>query len=159
LKGEPQWQKGLLEQAGKNGVLYIDEVNLLDDHIVNMILDVASTGLLVLEREGMDRPEIPVSFTLVATMNPEEGALRPQLLDRFGLHVPSSAEADADVRRDILLTVLRFEEERTWPSSEWLAQGAELDARRCEELDAARKRVRDVAMPTETAALIGRIAA
>lgn len=159
MQGKPEIQKGLLEQAGKNGVLYIDEVNLLDDHVINLILDVVSTGLLVVQREGMDRPEIPVSFTLVGTMNPEEGALRPQLLDRFGLLVPMSAELDPVVRRDILLTVLRFEEERALPNSEWLQQGAARDEEHRHTLESVRNNVRDVRLTDEAASLCARIAA
>lgn len=108
MKGKAQEQEGLLEEA--NGkLLYIDEVNLLDDHIVNVILDVTSTGVLVVQREGL-RHEKQVQFTLVGTMNPEEGGLRPQLLDRFGLMVSVKPESNKDVRRDILQTVLRFDE-------------------------------------------------
>jgi magnesium chelatase subunit I len=83
VKGELEPQIGLLEEAD-GGLLYVDEVNLLDDHIVNIILDVTSTGVLVVQREGKSEQK-PVSLTLVGTMNPEEGGLRPQLLDRFGL--------------------------------------------------------------------------
>src|SRR5262245_20775657 len=80
-KGKPEVNPGLLEVA--NGrLLYVDEVNLLDDHIVNLILDVASTGVLDVQREGFSR-NVETRFTLVGTMNPEEGILRPQLLDRF----------------------------------------------------------------------------
>ena len=82
MQSKPEWQKGLLEEA--NGtLLYIDEVNLLDDHIVNIILDVTSTGVLVVQREGKSDQK-QIQLTLVGTMNPEEGGLRPQLLDRFG---------------------------------------------------------------------------
>jgi len=81
LKGRASWQVGLLEEAD-GGILYVDEVNLLDDHIVNLILDVASTGVLVVQREGQQR-RCRVGFTLVGTMNPEEGGLRPQLLGSF----------------------------------------------------------------------------
>jgi len=108
MRANPTPQKGLLEEA--NGkLLYIDEVNLLDDHIINIILDVTSTGMLVTQREGLDQQQ-QVSFTLVGTMNPEEGNLRPQLLDRFGLMVRASAEMDLDKRRQILRTVLAFDE-------------------------------------------------
>ena len=86
LNRRPVPQPGLLEQAGEMGMLYIDEVNLLDDHIVNLILDVASTGHLSVQYESQDAQK-RLSFALVGTMNPEEGLLRPQLLDRFGLIV------------------------------------------------------------------------
>jgi magnesium chelatase subunit I len=108
MRKNPLPKKGLLEEA--NGkLLYIDEVNLLDDHIVNIILDVTSTGMLVVQREGLDQQQ-QVSLTLVGTMNPEEGNLRPQLLDRFGLMVQVRAEADEDQRRQLLQTVLNFDE-------------------------------------------------
>ncbi|MBD2039248.1 AAA family ATPase [Microcoleus sp. FACHB-672] len=108
MKSKAVPQEGLLEQA--NGrLLYIDEVNLLDDHIVNIILDVTSTGVLVVQREGQSNQK-PVSFTLVGTMNPEEGGLRPQLLDRFGLMVSVTAETNEAERTMILQTVLEFDE-------------------------------------------------
>ncbi|BAZ18137.1 magnesium-chelatase, subunit I [Calothrix sp. NIES-4071] len=105
-KAEPQ--PGLLEEAN-NSLLYIDEVNLLDDHIVNIILDVTSTRVLVVQREGQSY-EKPISFTLVGTMNPEEGGLRPQLLDRFGLMVNVTTESNEAERTMILQTVLEFDE-------------------------------------------------
>lgn len=107
MQSEVVPQKGLLEEA--NGtLLYIDEVNLLDDHIVNIILDVTSTGVLVVQREGQSEQK-PVYFTLVGTMNPEEGGLRPQLLDRFGLMVNVEAEKEEAERINILKTVLEFD--------------------------------------------------
>lgn len=105
MKGEATWQPGLLEEA--NGtLLYVDEVNLLDDHIVNLILDVTSTGILVVQRDGGRREE-PINFTLVGTMNPEEGGLRPQLLDRFGMMV--NVKAESDQRAEVLEAVLAFD--------------------------------------------------
>ncbi len=99
-------QQGLLEEA--NGkLLYIDEVNLLDDHIVNIILDVTSTGILVIEREGRDAKK-EIKFTLVGTMNPSEGGLRPQLLDRFGLMVDVMTETE-EIRLEILQSVLDYD--------------------------------------------------
>jgi magnesium chelatase subunit I len=108
MSGRPKRQIGLLEEVN-NKLLYIDEVNLLDDHIVNIILDVTSTGVLVIQREGQD-DQLQVKFLLVGTMNPEEGNLRPQLLDRFGLAVSVTAETDPELRRQILETVLDFDE-------------------------------------------------
>jgi len=108
MKGKPQWQDGLLVEADRK-LLYVDEVNLLDDHIVNIILDVTSTGVLVIQREGKSE-EVSLAFTLVGTMNPEEGGLRPQLLDRFGLMVGVTTETEIDQRREILNTVLAFDE-------------------------------------------------
>jgi|GEM_PF-531837 len=109
MEGRPVKQEGLLMKAdGK--ILYIDEVNLLDDHIVNIILDVTSTGVLVVQRDNRDDDPVNIRFTLVGTMNPNEGSLRPQLLDRFGLMVNVEAETDSDKRAEILQTVLDFDE-------------------------------------------------
>ena len=135
--GNPEEKPGLLQKAGVAGMLYIDEVNLLDDHIINLILDVASTNVLVVEREGMDK-EIPVSFSLVGTMNPEEGALRPQLLDRFGLFMDMRAEANPAVRAAILRTVLRFDVERNQDYSIWLDEGKNHDSQRKAVIESAK---------------------
>jgi magnesium chelatase subunit I len=108
LEGRQEWQDGLLVEADGNA-LYIDEVNLLDDHIVNLILDVTSTGVLVIERSG--HPERRrVQFLLIGTMNPNEGLLRPQLIDRFGLMVEMTAETAAEERVRILEGVLTYDE-------------------------------------------------
>ncbi|WP_433190196.1 AAA family ATPase [Actinoallomurus sp. CA-150999] len=157
MRGEPQRLPGLLEQAN-GGVLYIDEVNLLDDHLVDIILDVASTGFLVVQREGLDLPEVPVSFTLVGTMNPEEGGLRPQLLDRFGMVVPVSAEKGTARREEILLTVLRFERESVEDGSAWIAEGRERDGRWFGRLVAARARCAAVEVPVPMVRLCAQIA-
>ncbi|MBB5083070.1 AAA family ATPase [Nonomuraea endophytica] len=159
MRGDTEEQPGLLEQAGEQGVLYVDEVNLLDDHIVNLILDVVSTGLLVVQREGLDKPAIPVTFTLVGTMNPEEGTLRPQLLDRFGLLVPISAETSAETRNEVLKTVLRFDVERAKERSGWLEDGAALDRAHRERIAAAREAARGMPVREELTILCARIAA
>jgi len=116
MLGQLESKMGLLEEA-HDRVLYIDEVNLLDDHIVNIILDVTSTGVLVVQREGKSE-EKAVSFTLVGTMNPEEGGLRPQLLDRFGLMVSVTAETEKNNRLEILQTVIDFDEALSHHSDE-----------------------------------------
>lgn len=153
MAGNPEWKKGLLQQAGDTGMLYIDEVNLLDDHIINLILDVASTGVLVVEREGIDDWQVDVSFTLVGTMNPDEGPLRPQLLDRFGLFVPVTAETDPEQRRKILFNVLKFDIEREKERSDWLDQGRLDDRQERAKLERARKA--SVAIePTDDPALL-----
>jgi magnesium chelatase subunit I len=97
--GEKRFERGILGTAHRN-VLYVDEVNLLDDHIVDLLLDVAATGVNVVEREGLSVVH-PARFILVGTMNPEEGDLRPQLLDRFGLCVPVGGLVDIDQRVEI----------------------------------------------------------
>ncbi|MEI6064411.1 MAG: AAA family ATPase [Pseudanabaena sp. ELA748] len=109
--GELIPKKGLLEQAHES-ILYIDEVNLLDDRIVNIILDVSSTGILNIEQEGQDEKNKQIDFCLVGTMNPNEGGLRPQLLDRFGLMVQVVTEQDEAKRSQILKNVLLYEAER-----------------------------------------------
>lgn len=126
MEGTPEEQMGLLEKAS-GGMLYVDEVNLLDDHIVNIILDAASTGVLTVQREAIDK-ERRVEFALIGTMNPEEGGLRPQLLDRFGLHVIVSAEQDPQKRAEILRVVLKMDEARSAPASDFLAAGRGADA-------------------------------
>jgi magnesium chelatase subunit I len=151
MRGKAKPRPGLLEEAGSTGMLYIDEVNLLDDHIVNLILDVTSTGILPIQREMLDR-QLEVSFTLVGTMNPEEGGLRPQLLDRFALMVPVEAERDLDRRRKILETVLRFDEaRRTQRRRTWLERGLRADAAKRERLERARNRFDDTRVPREIA--------
>src|SRR5215211_8505566 len=117
IHSQPVRHPGLLEQATETGVLYIDEVNLLDDHIVNLILDAASTGHLLVQRDGMAE-QLTVSFSLVGTMNPEEGLLRPQLLDRFGLMADVRVLADREQRRQILQTVLDFDDALSRAGSE-----------------------------------------
>ena len=80
-----KFELGVLAQANR-GILYVDEINLLDDHIVDLLLDSAAMGVNTVEREGISFSH-PANFILVGTMNPEEGELRPQLLDRFGFSV------------------------------------------------------------------------
>jgi magnesium chelatase subunit I len=148
MASKTEWQDGLL-QAANGQLLYVDEVNLLDDHIVNIILDVTSTGVLVVQRDGNDRQPENVAFTLVGTMNPEEGGLRPQLLDRFGLMVSVSAESDRAQRVKILQNVLKFDEERSNPSA-WLDKArAENEARRV-KLEQAKKQFDRVEISEQT---------
>lgn len=153
-------EPGLLEEA--NGrILYIDEVNLLDDHIVNIILDVTATGVLVTQREGL-RDEKNVAFTLVGTMNPEEGGLRPQLLDRFGLMVNVIAETDEEKRSQILHTVLDFDRERFLRQQDkptpLVDKASKEDKRYMQRLLTARKRLYDVVVPKGIARLCVQIA-
>ena len=104
-EGKKVLQPGVLAEAHQ-GILYVDEINLLDDHIVDIILDAAASGMNRVEREGISFCH-PASFILVGTMNPEEGDLRPQLLDRFGLCVEVVSEKDPELR-----VVLMEERER-----------------------------------------------
>lgn len=99
-QGEKAFQPGLLAQANR-GYLYIDEVNLLEDHIVDLLLDVAQSGENVVEREGLSIRH-PARFVLVGSGNPEEGELRPQLLDRFGLSVEVRSPDDIEERIEVI---------------------------------------------------------
>jgi magnesium chelatase subunit D len=98
--GETVFRPGLLD-AAHGGVLYVDEVNLLPDHLVDVLLDVATSGINVVERDGVSHAH-EARFVLVGSMNPEEGELRPQLLDRFGLSVAIAAPADPGHRAEIV---------------------------------------------------------
>lgn len=115
--GEKHFEPGLLKEADGN-ILYVDEVNLLEDHIVDVLLDAAAMGVNHVEREGISF-EHPSRFVLVGTMNPEEGNLRPQLLDRFGLCVRVKGEQDPEVRREIVERRLAFETDPEKFSHEW----------------------------------------
>ncbi len=105
--GEKRFEPGLLARVDR-GVLYVDEVNLLEDHIVDLLLDSAAMGLNVVEREGVSHVH-RARFVLVGTMNPEEGELRPQLLDRFGLCVDVESVHDVEARAEIVARRLSWE--------------------------------------------------
>ncbi len=108
-EGSRRFEPGVLAEANRN-ILYVDEVNLLDDHIVDVLLDAAAMGVNVVEREGVSVTH-PSRFILVGTMNPEEGELRPQLLDRFGLCVDVQGIRDLDQRVAIVEQRARWEED------------------------------------------------
>ena len=107
--GVKAFEPGLLAQANR-GFLYIDEVNLLDDHLVDVLLDVAASGQNVVEREGISIRH-PARFVLVGSGNPEEGELRPQLLDRFGLHARIITILEVEKRVDIVKRRREFDED------------------------------------------------
>ncbi len=159
MAGHLQVKEGLLEEAGRKGLLYIDEVNLLDDHIVNLILDVVSTGILVVQRESLERTETAVSFALVGTMNPEEGSLRPQLLDRFGLLVPIDAEKGVEARRCVLERVLEWDAAVQGEAPELVATATDADSRTRLELIDARNRLATVKLTPEMVRLCAEVAA
>jgi Mg-chelatase subunit ChlI len=123
-EGSKKFEMGVLGKANGN-VLYIDEVNLLDDHVVDVLLDVAVSGMNVVMREGVTYSH-PSRFLLVGTMNPEEGELRPQLLDRFGLCVEVRGEKDLALRRQIVERVLAFERGDEWFRETWTREDAVL---------------------------------
>ncbi|MCM8897854.1 ATP-binding protein, partial [Cutibacterium acnes] len=127
VRGQQRFQPGLLASAHR-GILYVDEVNLLDDHIVDILLDSAAMGVNTVEREGMSVIH-PSRFSLVGTMNPEEGQLRPQLLDRFGLCVTVQGETDPEVRMEIVQRRLSFEDDPDGFITEWSSHSRRLAER------------------------------
>lgn len=118
--GEKRFEPGLLAQAHR-GFLYVDEVNLLDDHLVDILLDAAAMGVNTVEREGVSFSH-PARFTLVGTMNPEEGELRPQLLDRFGLCVRVEGIQDTEERVAIMERRLDYEADPAGFARRWAAE-------------------------------------
>jgi Mg-chelatase subunit ChlI len=119
-KGERHFDPGVLAAANR-GVLYVDEVNLLDDHVVDLLLDAAAMGVNVVEREGISFSH-PARFILVGTMNPEEGDLRPQLLDRFALCVDIQGIRDPAARMAIMEWNLAYEADPDGFGAEWDAR-------------------------------------
>jgi magnesium chelatase subunit I len=146
MQKKDQWKDGLLLDA-KDQLLYVDEINLLDDHIVNILLDVTATGKLVVARDSHSQT-YDVPFTLVGTMNPEEGGLRSQLLDRFGLMVTVKTENNPADRLEILKNVLMFEQESdrdpTGKSSEFLNAANAANAQNRSKLEAVKQQWRSV---------------
>ena len=136
--GEQAFQPGLLA-AAHEGVLYVDEVNLLHDHLVDVLLDAAAMGRVHIERDGVSHSH-PSRFVLVGTMNPEEGELRPQLLDRFGLAVDVTASRDVDVRMQVVRRRLDYERD---PAA-FAARYAEDDGLLAKKIAAAREQLDDV---------------
>jgi Mg-chelatase subunit ChlI len=116
-KGKRRFEPGILAAANR-GVLYVDEVNLLEDHLVDLLLDAAASGVNTVEREGISITH-PSRFILVGTMNPEEGSLRPQFLDRFGLFVSIRGVEDRNKRREIVLRRMAFEDNPTAFTDKW----------------------------------------
>lgn len=133
-KGEKVFEPGLLAQANGN-ILYVDEINLLDDHIVDVLLDSAAMGVNTVEREGVSFSH-PARFVLVGTMNPEEGDLRPQLLDRFGLVVEIRGEQDVSMRSELIRRRMDYEKSPADFCREWETEQAKLreQVRRAQEL-------------------------
>ena len=123
-EGEKAFEPGLLAAAHR-GILYVDEVNLLSDHLVDLLLDVAAMGTNYVEREGVSVRH-PARFMLVGTMNPEEGELRPQLLDRFGITVEVSGTPDASERVEIVRRRLHYESDPAEFATKWAEADREL---------------------------------
>jgi magnesium chelatase subunit D len=117
LRGEPALKPGLLA-AAHSGVLYVDEVNLLPDHLADALLDAVASGVHVLEREGFSASQA-AQFVMIGSMNPEEGALRPQILDRFALAVDVTAPMEPAVRCEVMTRRLAFDADAAAFASTW----------------------------------------
>ncbi|MFJ5886240.1 putative cobaltochelatase [Kitasatospora cineracea] len=137
-EGVKAYEPGLLAKAHR-GVLYIDEVNLLQDHLVDLLLDAAAMGRSYVEREGVSVRHA-ARFLLVGTMNPEEGELRPQLLDRFGLTVEIAATRDADERAEVVRRRLAYDADPAGFAARWDGREREL----AERITAARELLPEV---------------
>lgn len=150
-KGEKRFEPGVLALAHR-GILYVDEINLLDDHLVDVLLDSAAMGVNTIEREGISYSH-PANFVLVGTMNPEEGELRPQLLDRFGLCVDIKGIMDVARRVELIKYRLSYE---TYPESfvvSWQAAESEL----CRQILLAQKLLPKVRVSDSMLELISQI--
>jgi magnesium chelatase subunit I len=150
-EGERRFEPGVLADANR-GILYVDEVNLLDDYVVDVLLDAAAMGVNIVEREGISFSH-PARFMLVGTMNPEEGELRPQLTDRFGLCIDIASIHDVRQRVDIVERRERFEAE---PDA-FLAEHAEQEQALRERILRAAHLERSVTVPRSVAELIALI--
>lgn len=151
--GRVRPEAGLLARADQ-GILYLDEINLLDEHLASLILDAASSGWVRLEREGVSW-SYTSEFVLIGTMNPEEGRLSPQLLDRFGLAVQVKAEPELSQRLELVRRRLRFESDPCSFIKEW-ENKERLLTRRLQE---AGKKLKKVKVGSNIRNLAGRLAA
>ena len=140
-KGEKAFEPGLLARAHR-GFLYIDEANLLEDHLVDLLLDVAASGENVVEREGLSIRH-PARFVLVGTGNPEEGELRPQLLDRFGLSVEVSTPNNLPDRIEVVKRRDAYERD----SLAFIASYEKHEAKLRKSITAARERIGTIVVP------------
>jgi magnesium chelatase subunit D len=148
LTGNPALKRGLLAEA-HGGVLYVDEVNLLPDHLADALLDAVASGVHVVEREGFSATQA-ADFVMVGSMNPEEGALRPQLLDRFALAVDVAAPVEPRDRREAIERRLAYDADPASFNDGW----REARARMADALDRARARVLDVTLSSDLLDLI-----
>ncbi|BDA85241.1 Mg-protoporphyrin IX chelatase [Aureimonas sp. SA4125] len=141
VSGEKAFEPGLLASAHR-GFLYIDEVNLLEDHLVDLLLDVAASGVNVIEREGLSIRH-PARFVLVGSGNPEEGDLRPQLLDRFGLSVEVASPRDIASRVEVVKRRDAFDRDQRGFAEAWKRHDAALRRR----IVKARQRLGEIIVP------------
>jgi magnesium chelatase subunit I len=140
-RGEKSFEPGLLAKANR-GFLYIDEVNLLEDHLVDLLLDVAASGENVVEREGLSVRH-PARFVLIGSGNPEEGELRPQLLDRFGLAVDVKTPTDIPTRVEVVRRRDAFERDPARFHRAWAIEEHKLQRR----ISSARERIGEIETP------------
>lgn len=147
-EGRAQFSPGVLAKAD-GGVLYVDEVNLLPDHLVDLLLDVAASGTNLIERDGISHRH-SAKFVLIGTMNPEEGELRPQLLDRFGLNVALSGQVLPQERGQIIRRRLDFDSDPQGFCNQWAQAQAEL-RQRCQQ---ARTLLESIALDDQALAQI-----
>jgi magnesium chelatase subunit I len=141
VQGEKAFQPGLLARAHR-GFLYIDEANLLEDHLVDVLLDVAASGENVVEREGLSIRH-PARFVLIGSGNPEEGELRPQLLDRFGLSVEVTTPQDIDTRIEVVKRRDAYERDGEAFGAAWKAKDDGIRRR----ISVGKRKLPDVAVP------------
>lgn len=151
-KGEKKFEPGILALANRN-ILYVDEINLLDDHVVDVLLDAAAMGVNTVEREGVSFSH-PARFVLVGTMNPEEGDIRPQLLDRFGLSVVVMGEHEPLQRVEVIKRRLAYEQD----ADAFIAQYEEEQNALAEKITAAQKLLAETKISDELLAKVARLA-
>lgn len=148
-EGRKRFEPGILADANRN-ILYVDEINLLEDHIVDVLLDSAAMGVNTVEREGVSYAH-PARFVLVGTMNPEEGDIRPQLLDRFALSVTVTGEHEAKNRVEVIRRRLAYEKD----ADAFTASYAEEQEKLARRITEAQARLAEAAVSEE---ILGRVA-
>lgn len=149
--GRKAFEPGILAAANRN-ILYVDEINLLEDHIVDILLDSAAMGVNTVEREGISYAH-PARFVLIGTMNPEEGDIRPQLLDRFALSVTVVGEQDAESRVEVIRRRIAYERDADAFAETYAAEQEQLRT----QIVAARRRVANVAVPDDILGLAAQV--
>jgi len=150
--GEKHFEPGILALANRN-ILYVDEVNLLDDHVVDVLLDSVAMGVNTVEREGISYSH-PARFAIVGTMNPEEGDLRPQLLDRFGMVADVIGENNTEDRVEVIRRRLEYEQD-----SEAFQQKYEHEQQKMRDtIEKAKRLVPKIKLDDDTITIAARIA-
>jgi len=150
-EGVKALDRGLLADANR-GILYVDNINLLDDHIVDVLLDAAAMGVNVVEREGVSVSH-PANFILIGTMNPEEGELRPQLHDRLAFHVEVKTASSLSDRVKIMRQAWEFEKDPIYFKKKWEAQDKEITRK----IQKARRLLPNIKIPKEFFRIIARM--